>query len=120
MSENVALGGLIFEKITDYGFMHSSPFINSALFDAIKLGEDFANHYLGSRLKDVEHAFKVKTQFEIRNDKLRSCANGEYGAVESSVWVLESKVRTKLFKTGGTLQPMYLRLLDIQHVHKST
>ena len=120
MSENVALGGLIFEKITDYGFMHSSPFINSALIDAIALGEDFANEYLKSRLKDVDHAFKIKTQFEIRSDKLRICADGEYGAIETSVWVPESVIQSKLFKSEGTLQPMDLRFLDVQHIHKNT
>ena len=42
-SENIGLGGLIFENITNYGFMHSSPFINPALIEGVSLGEDFAN-----------------------------------------------------------------------------
>ena len=56
-SENVALGGLLFEGITEYGFMHSSPFIFSALLDAIKLGESFALDYLAKSLKEVDHFF---------------------------------------------------------------
>ena len=38
ISENMNLAEIIFEGITDYGFMHSSPFINSSLLDAISLG----------------------------------------------------------------------------------
>ena len=43
MSENSALGELVFTKISNYGFMHSSPFVMSALMDAIKDGESYAN-----------------------------------------------------------------------------
>ena len=38
--------------------MHSSPFINSALLDAVTLGEEFANEFLAGSLKEVKHIFK--------------------------------------------------------------
>lgn len=46
--------------------MHSSPFIASALMDAIALGESFALEYLDASLKEVDHFFQNKTQFEIQ------------------------------------------------------
>ena len=58
ISENIRLGELIFERISDYGFMHSSPFVTSSLLAAIGISEDFANHYLEKSLKKVEHFFK--------------------------------------------------------------
>jgi len=61
--------------------MHSSPFINSALLDAITLGADFANRYLEASLKQVDHFFKQKMQYAIKEDSLRKCSAFEYGAV---------------------------------------
>eukprot|EP00353_Schmidingerella_taraikaensis_P015407 CAMPEP_0185605238 /NCGR_PEP_ID=MMETSP0436-20130131/3878_1 /TAXON_ID=626734 ORGANISM="Favella taraikaensis, Strain Fe Narragansett Bay" /NCGR_SAMPLE_ID=MMETSP0436 /ASSEMBLY_ACC=CAM_ASM_000390 /LENGTH=52 /DNA_ID=CAMNT_0028236359 /DNA_START=33 /DNA_END=191 /DNA_ORIENTATION=+ len=51
------MGELMYQAISEYGFMHSSAFINSSLFDAIELGEDFANQYLAESLKEVDHIF---------------------------------------------------------------
>jgi len=56
-SVNTAMGELMYQAISEYGFMHSSAFINSSLFDAIELGEDFANQYLAESLKEVDHIF---------------------------------------------------------------
>ena len=103
ISENIALGSLIFQNITDYGFMHSSPFINSALIDAVAAGEDFANEYLAGSLKEVDHLFKQKTQFKIRDSITRSCSEYEYAAVEASVWEPEKDIKTQLFEQDGTL-----------------
>ena len=41
--------------------MHSSSFVGSSLLDAIKIGEEFANEYLESSLKKVDHFFKQTT-----------------------------------------------------------
>lgn len=115
-SINVALGELLFESITDYGFMHSSPFIVSSLLDAVKLGEEFANSYLASCLKEVDHFFKNKTQFEMRSEKVRTNSAGEYGVVETAVWCTEHEVKDELYNTEGQLQPMKLNFLDVQYL----
>ena len=65
------MGELIFEHISEYGFMHNSPFINSALLDGITIGEEFANTYLANSMKEVQHIFIQKTQHEIKQDMLR-------------------------------------------------
>lgn len=65
------MGELMFENISEYGFMHNSPFINSALLDAISEGEDYANTYLANSMKEVKHIFIQKTQHEIKDDLLR-------------------------------------------------
>ena len=112
-SENIGLGGLIFENITDYGFMHSSPFINSALLAGIILGEDFANKYLAARLMEVDHFFKSKKQYKVKEKRLRSCGSYEYGAVQAMVWEEEHRIKDQLFESSGTIQPMHLRFLDV-------
>ena len=61
ISENIRLGEIIFKSISDYGFMHSSPFISSSLIDGIKLGEEFANAYMAKSLNKVQHFFKQMT-----------------------------------------------------------
>lgn len=53
ISENIRLGELIFQGIADYGFMHSSPFINNSLLAATALGEEFANAYMAASFKSV-------------------------------------------------------------------
>lgn len=55
------MGELMFENISEYEFMHNSPFINSALLDAISEGEDYANTYLANSMKEVKHIFIQKT-----------------------------------------------------------
>ena len=59
--------------------MHSSSFIASALMDAIALGESFALEYLNASLKEVDHFFQNKTQFEILPSVVSEIDGIEYG-----------------------------------------
>ena len=67
----MALANLVFENITDYGFMHSSNFISPAILNAVEIGADFVNTYLEQSLKEVDHFFKQKTQYEVREENKR-------------------------------------------------
>ena len=69
--------------------MHSSPFVHSSLLDAIKIGEEFANEYLESSLKKVDHFFKQTTQFELNSNARSSEALGKYGIAETLVFCSE-------------------------------
>ena len=55
------MANIIFEKISEYSFMHSSSQVTEALIKAVEICLPSIGGYMESRLKSVDHCFHSKT-----------------------------------------------------------
>ena len=89
-SKNVALGRVLFQGISEYGFMHSSPFIIRALMKMIELGELCAIEYFAKSLKEVDHCFHDNAQPKMLKSIINEYGGVEYGVIRTPVWCEEN------------------------------
>jgi len=120
-SENIAMADVIFEHITDYGFMHSSFQITEAVIQGIKLALPSIGDYLNSRLISVNQSFASGAHRAIKKNRIRKTpVSGEYGYLNTSIWAPENEMKKEMFEDSGPLQPMNLVYVDVPHLYYNT
>lgn len=81
---NIAMADAIFEGITDYGFMHSSNFINEAVTVSTKMALPSIFEYLESRMQPVNHCFTKKTEHGLTSKLTKKAPSiGEYALLDT-------------------------------------
>ena len=95
------MANVILDGIKDYGFMHSSDFLNEALIYAISLDLHSVGDYMESRLQKVPYMdtqpLKVSKMFEkyskkvIKDSKvIDSPSLGKYCQFITPIWAAQS------------------------------
>ena len=115
------MANIIFEKISEYSFMHSSSQVTEALIKAVEICLPSIGGYMESRLKSVDHCFHSKTQKKINKKVMKKCPGmGRYGFIRTPIWAPEDEIKSQMFKSTGSMQPMQMQFLDIPLVYSDT
>lgn len=85
---NLEMAILIFQRLSKYGFMHSSYEVNHSVLHAIKIALPDIGVYLESLFKEAKHVFQKNSQRSIKSDQIRTSeAYGEYASLNMASWV---------------------------------
>lgn len=105
-SENLAMANVIFSKISEYSFMHSSHQITEAIIEAIKESLPAIDAFLESRIIKADQ-FSTQTQRAISDSVLRtSAAYGEYGSLRVPIRAREKQIVNSMFEKEGSMRAM--------------